>query len=70
MNFNPLFIGVGIIKRNLAKATTSVTQTITIKGDEIRIVMTSPVTTKDTTFIIGQAVEEKTLHGEKVKVHS
>ncbi|EDV22463.1 uncharacterized protein TRIADDRAFT_64164 [Trichoplax adhaerens] len=59
--------GVNFVKRKLAKATTNVVQTITIDGDNIRIVMTSPVTTKDTTFIVGQPVEETTLHGEKVK---
>ena len=68
--FNPLNVGVGFVKRNLAKATTNVVQTITIDGDKITISMTSPVSSKETTFIVGQAVEEKTLHGEKVQVFS
>lgn len=65
-----IFIGVGAIKRQLAKRTTHIEQTIkSLDGNKVYIKIWSRILTKEDTYVIGEPVSEETLEGEKVKVN-
>ncbi|EDV22465.1 expressed hypothetical protein [Trichoplax adhaerens] len=60
--------GVGAIKRQLAKRTSHIEQTIKcLDGNKVAIKIWSRVLTKEDTYVIDEAIDEETLEGEKVK---
>lgn len=60
---------MNIIKRQLAKKTSHVEQTIaSVEGNKVFIKIWSRVLTKTDTYVLGEAIDEEILEGEKVKV--
>ncbi|RDD36685.1 Cellular retinoic acid-binding protein 1 [Trichoplax sp. H2] len=60
--------GINIIKRQLAKKTSHVEQTIQCQeSNKVYIKIWSRVLTKTDTYILGEEIDEELLEGEKVK---